>query len=171
MTSRGGHLESLADGLHVYRCVHAPLNVLGGSRVWPSPDDFGLSQTDKEGRPPHLSVWESCLADDFDRLCELVPTLTGKVRVFLRTESVRNVVHEGFCLDVVWTHWECLTEPPSPSPAPHSCLLGHAGIVGPLSSSDPAVESRGRSDRKAIGKALRTKLSKLATLSIDHSTD
>jgi hypothetical protein len=161
---RGEHEKSLADDCIVFRCVRAQVNLLDGRRVGPSPEDFQLSDADKAGTPPHLSVWETRLTGNRDaELVQEIPTLAAKTgRLFLRVSDVRSVAVDDVRLDVLWTHWERLAAPGGPAPPAGSCLLGHAGIVGPLSSSHATLEGRGRSEKKNLSKMLRQELARIA---------
>lgn len=153
MISRGQHLAPLPSGLMVYRFIRNVDLRDGGPRV--GTQALTLSTADLLGKPPHASVWESTLSSDVECVRSHFPTLEGLRRFYLHVDDVRaNAECAENDVDIVWTYLEEIAQDRFASGVPE-CLLGHAGIVGPLSS---------KLAQGSVAKLVREALAGLATL-------
>jgi hypothetical protein len=122
------NLSSVPDSENVLRLVKPSLDAqlrLQVSAIQLTPD-FELSSKDKQGTPPHLSVWVESLTSDQESYRFLEEGSPRRLVLRLDVEQVRAIVavadSKGYpnLLDVIFVHIS--EQLPG--------AIGHAGIVG-----------------------------------------
>ncbi len=155
MLESSHHLQPVPDDCCIIRLGRVPKDFPEDGKVLAIQlgDCFKLSTKDKEGDPPHLSVWVNALTTPEQAYVFLetkhLQTLVLQLEVYeiraIVGHSGKNMMHPGL-LDVLWVHL-----------ASQDGVLGfrgHAGITGLDKQSSP---------EKLLRKDLRAQLAELAS--------
>jgi len=147
------HLSSVDSSLYVFRLTRPSKDFEEKKTLLPiSVDAFIMSTKDKEGTPPHLSVWVEGYTTPSEAYAFLIkPESPDKVICWLNVGAVRGIcsnvdgeTHNNF-LDVLWINIADL----------RLGAEGHAGITG-LNPKD-----------KLLRKDLRFKLAEIANKNVN----
>lgn len=153
----GNHLEPVDSSLHVFRLARASKDFEENKSIFPiSFEAFEMSSADKEGTPPHLSVWAEGYTTPSEAYAFLKPESPNKIICWLNVGDIRNISSnvEGTVysdlLDVRWVNIE----------NSRSGSEGHAGIIGMDDESLP--KGLTKRQEKNLRKDLRYKLAEIA---------
>ena len=161
MLESSHHLQPVPDDCCIIRLGRAPKDFPEDRKVLAIQlgDCFNLSTKDKEGDPPHLSVWVNALTTPEQAYAFLRTKHLQTLVLQLEVDEIRaivahsgnNMMHPGL-LDVLWVHLAS-----QDGEEGQDVLLGfrgHAGITGLDNQSSP---------EKLLRKDLRAQLAELAS--------
>ena len=158
MLESSHHLQPVPDDCCIIRLGRAPKDFPEDGKVLAIQlgDCFNLSTKDKEGDPPHLSVWVNALTTPEQAYAFLGTKHLQTLVLQLEVDEIRAIVcHSGknmiHRLDVLWVH---LANQDGEGQDLPLGFRGHAGITGLDNQSSP---------EKLLRKNLRAQLAELAS--------
>jgi hypothetical protein len=123
---KGNHLYPVDSSLYVFRLARPSKDFEDKKSIFPiSFEAFEMSSADKEGTPPHLSVWVEGYTTPSEAYAFLKPESPNKIICWLNVGDIRslssNVEGQVYTnlLDILWVNIE------NSRPGAE----GHAGII------------------------------------------